>query len=321
MSEKIQKILASAGLGSRRQIEDWLRAGRITVNGKPAKLGDRITRDAKVRVDQREVRLLNPTHTKVRVLLYHKPEGEMCTRKDPEGRPTVFDKLPMLRNSRWISIGRLDFNTSGLLLFTNHGELANELMHPSKSLEREYAVRIQGKVTPSMLTNLRSGVTLEDGPAHFESITDEGGEGTNHWFHVIVKQGRNRLVRRLWESQNVTVSRLIRIRFGALTLPRMLRRGKWNELTPEEIAQLNPKTIQKPLSEFPKPKRVVNKRLSSTKTTNSKVLRLKRNNEADEEHVPIKIKPRKIQKTTHQDKRKSNFTKPKRKGHSTRRSS
>lgn len=294
MNEKIQKVLASAGLGSRREIEEWLREGRITVNGKPAKLGDRITRDAKVRVDKRDVRLFPTEKLKVRVLLYHKPEGEMCTRKDPEGRPTVFDHLPTLRNGRWVSIGRLDFNTSGLLLFTNHGELANELMHPSKSLEREYAARIQGKVTPTMLTTLRKGVTLEDGPARFDSITDAGGEGINHWFHVIVKQGRNRLVRRLWESQNVSVSRLIRIRFGALSLPRMLRRGKWKELTADEIALLQPKSLpQKSVSEFPQPKRIVNKRFTAKETSSSpdKILRLKKQTE-DKETVPVKVKSR-----------------------------
>lgn len=235
MSEKIQKVLANAGLGSRRQIEGWISEGRISVNGKPAKLGDRITIDEKVRVDGREVKLLKSASQKTRVLLYHKPEAEICSRSDPEKRPTVFDHLPMLRNGRWISVGRLDFNTSGVLLLTNDGELANKLMHPSSQIEREYAVRIQGQVTPSMLTLLKKGVKLEDGMAHFDQIIDAGGEGTNHWFHVLVKEGRNRLVRRLWESQGVKVSRLIRIRFGSILLPRMLRRGKWMDLTREEI--------------------------------------------------------------------------------------
>ena len=238
MSEKIQKVLANAGLGSRRQIEEWLRQGRISINGAVAKLGDRITNDAKVRVDGRDVKLIKSSSQKSRVILYHKPEGEICSRSDPEGRPTIFDHLPMLRNSRWISVGRLDFNTSGVLLLTNNGELANRLMHPSSEIEREYAVRIQGEVTPDMLKTMKNGVRLEDGPAHFEKIVDAGGEGSNHWYHVMVKEGRNRLVRRLWESQDVTVSRLIRIRFGDVTLPRMLRRGKWIELTQDEIARL-----------------------------------------------------------------------------------
>jgi len=236
MSEKIQKVLANAGFGSRRQIETWLREGRISVNGQVAKLGDRITTDAKVSVDDRPVNLIKSQTKKTRVLLYHKPDGEICSRSDPEGRPTVFDRLPLLRNGRWISIGRLDFNTSGLLLLTNNGELAHQLMHPSTEIEREYAVRIQGQVSTAMLKKLRKGVKLEDGYAHFDQVTDAGGEGTNHWYHVIVKEGRNRLVRRLWETQGVKVSRLIRIRFGSITLPRMLRRGKWQELTKEEIA-------------------------------------------------------------------------------------
>lgn len=238
MSEKIQKVLANAGLGSRRQIEEWLRQGRIAVNGTVANLGDRMTLDDKVRVDGRDVNLVKSSTQKSRVILYHKPEGEICSRSDPEGRTTVFDHLPMLRNGRWISVGRLDYNTSGVLLLTNNGELANRLMHPSSEIEREYAVRVQGEVTSEMLKKLKKGVRLEDGPAHFDQITDAGGEGSNHWYHVLVKEGRNRMVRRLWESQGVMVSRLIRIRFGHITLPRMLRRGKWTELTLDEITKL-----------------------------------------------------------------------------------
>ncbi len=239
MSEKIQKVLANIGLGSRRQIEGWLREGRISVNGQPATLGDRIVAADKVRVDGREVKRLQ-TSTSCRVLLYHKPEGEICSRSDPEGRATVFDHLPLLRNGRWISVGRLDYNTSGLLLLTNHGALANRLMHPSNEIEREYAVRVHGTVTPSMLKTLRKGVSLEDGIARFDQILDAGGEGSNHWYHVLVKQGRNRLVRRLWESQGVTVSRLMRIRFGAISLPRTLRRGQWMELDQKDIQLLDP---------------------------------------------------------------------------------
>jgi 23S rRNA pseudouridine2605 synthase len=238
MSEKIQKVLANAGLGSRRQIEDWLRQGRISVNGAVAKLGDRMTMDDTVRVDGRDINLIKSTAQKSRVILYHKPEGEICSRSDPEGRTTVFDHLPTLRNGRWISVGRLDYNTSGVLLLTNDGELANRLMHPSSEIEREYAVRVKGQVTPDMLQKLKKGVRLDDGPAHFDDIADAGGEGSNHWYHVLVREGRNRMVRRLWESQGVIISRLIRVRFGHITLPRTLRRGKWTELTPDEVLEL-----------------------------------------------------------------------------------
>jgi len=238
MSEKIQKVLANAGLASRRQIEQWLREGRISVNGQIAKLGDRITQDAKVRVDGREIKLIKSASKKTRVLLYHKPEGEICTRKDPENRPTIFDHLPLLRNGRWISIGRLDFNTSGVLLLTNDGELAHRLMHPSQEIEREYAVRVMGQVSSDMIQQLKKGVVIDGAPAHFEKITDAGGENSNHWYHVMVKEGRNRIVRKLWESQGVKVSRLIRIRFGDITLPRMLPRGRWAELEKDDVLRL-----------------------------------------------------------------------------------
>jgi 23S rRNA pseudouridine2605 synthase len=230
MTEKLQKVLAAAGLASRRQIEEWIKEGRITVDGKTAAIGDRITTDAKVFVDGREIKLIKSQSKKIRVLLYHKPEGEICSRSDPEKRPTVFDRLPLLRNGRWIAVGRLDFNTSGVLLLTSDGDLANKLMHPSAEIEREYAVRIQGEVNSVILNRLKKGVELEDGVARFEQIIDAGGEGSNHWYHVIVRQGRNRLVRRLWESQAVRVSRLIRVRFGSIILPRDIRRGRWEEL-------------------------------------------------------------------------------------------
>lgn len=246
MSEKIQKVLANAGLGSRRQIETWLREGRIAINGKIAELGQRMTLNDKVKVDGREVRLARQTPSKTRVLLYHKPEGEICSRSDPEGRPTIFDRLPLLRNGRWISVGRLDFNTSGLLLLTNDGALANRLMHPSAEIEREYAVRVKGDVAPATLRALKKGVKLTDGLAHFDTVKDAGGEASNHWYHVMVKEGRNRLVRRLWESQGVMVSRLIRIRFGDIMLPRMLRKGRWEELASLEVKKLlNPQPIVK----------------------------------------------------------------------------
>jgi len=238
MSEKIQKILANAGVGSRRQVESWIQEGRITVNNQLATIGERITHHDKVCVDGREIKLVKSKNLKSRVLLYHKPEGEICSRSDPEGRPTIFDNLPMIRNSRWICVGRLDYNTSGLLLITNDGELANQLMHPSSEIEREYAVRIRGIVTHEVIDSLKKGIKLEDGMAHFESIMDAGGSGANHWFHVIVSEGRNRLVRRLWEAAGYTVSRLMRVRFGTVHLPPGLRRGKHVELTDEEISEL-----------------------------------------------------------------------------------
>jgi 23S rRNA pseudouridine2605 synthase len=176
--------------------------------------------------------------TRRRVILYHKPEGELTTRKDPEGRPTVFEALPRLRGSRWVSVGRLDTNTSGLLLFTNDGALANKLMHPSAQVEREYAVRVLGQVTEEHLQLLKRGVRLEDGMAAFDEITVAGGEGANRWYHVTLREGRNREVRRLWEAIGVTVSRLIRIRYGALTLPRELPRGAWRDATEEEMSAL-----------------------------------------------------------------------------------
>lgn len=238
MSEKIQKVLANAGIGSRRQVEAMIQEGRITLNGRKATIGDRMTYHDSVSVDGREIKLVKSKNQKSRVLLYHKPEAEMCTRHDPEGRPTIFESLPLIRNSRWICVGRLDFNTSGLLLITNDGELANRLMHPSSEIEREYAVRVRGEVTGDTLVKLEKGVKLEDGMAHFEQIADAGGSGANHWFHVIVKEGRNRLVRRLWEALGFTVSRLIRIRFGPVYLPAGLRRGRHVELTDDEVGEL-----------------------------------------------------------------------------------
>lgn len=238
MSEKIQKVLANAGIGSRRQIEGWIAEGRITINGRLATIGDRMTYHDKVAVDGREIKLIRSQQQKSRVLLYHKPEGEMCTRNDPDGRPTIFDHLPHIRNSRWICVGRLDFNTSGLLLITNNGELANQLMHPSTNIEREYAVRVRGDVDDDVLKLLKKGIKLEDGVGRFESVVDAGGTGSNHWFHVVVSEGRNRLVRRMWEAVGFSVSRLIRIRFGPVYLPSGLRRGKHLEFTEEEVAGL-----------------------------------------------------------------------------------
>jgi 23S rRNA pseudouridine2605 synthase len=236
MSEKLQKVLARAGYGSRREIEAWISEGRISVNGKISHLGERVTEEDVIRVDGRVVSKTRLAHShKCRVLLYHKPTGEVTTRSDTEDRPTVFDNLPKLQNGRWIAVGRLDINTSGLLLFTNDGELANRLMHPSYHIDREYAVRVLGEVSAEALEQLTSGVELEDGVGRFTSIEDRGGEGANHWYHVILEEGRNREVRRLWESQGLTVSRLTRVRYGPITLPRWLRPGRWEDLAEKPL--------------------------------------------------------------------------------------
>lgn len=234
-SEKLQKVLARAGFASRRTIEEWISAGRITLNGKPATLGDRVTEMDRIAVDGSPIEAERLRGSPCRVILYHKPVGEICTRSDPEGRPTVFDNLPRVTNGQWIAIGRLDINTSGLLLLTTDGELANLLMHPSSEIEREYAVRVRGDVDALVLQNLRKGVLLEDGMARFDSVVDVGGQGANHWYHVVLHEGRNREVRRLWESQGVTVSRLTRVRYGQFILPRRLKQGTSQPLTDGEI--------------------------------------------------------------------------------------
>ena len=234
--EKLQKVLARAGMGSRREMERWIEAGRIAINGRIARLGDRVDGKDRITVDGRPLEPLPAEKT--RCILYHKPTGEVCSRKDPEGRRTVFERLPKLKSGRWISIGRLDFNTSGLLLFTTDGELANALMHPSSNIEREYMVRVMGKVEMDMLHRMVEGVMLEDGMARFTDITDAGGEGINHWFYVVIMEGRNREVRRLWESQGLTVSRLKRVRYGEVFIPSKVKQGQWVELTNPEIKGL-----------------------------------------------------------------------------------
>lgn len=238
---RIQKVLADAGLGSRREIEGWITAGRIEINGRLAKLGDRLGPSDQVRLDGKPLRLAPATAAEpVRVIAYHKPEGEIVTRQDPEGRPTVFDHLPPLLQGRWIAIGRLDINTSGLLLLTNNGELANKLMHPSQELEREYAVRVLGTAPREALQRLVHGVELDDGPARFEEIveSDTSSRGANRWYHVLLREGRNREVRRLWEAVGVKVSRLMRVRFGNVILEPSLFTHKWRDLTPEELQGL-----------------------------------------------------------------------------------
>lgn len=235
--EKLQKVLARLGFGSRRELEEWIGAGRVSVDGRISALGDRVLPEQTIRVDGRIVST-SQSIPRRRMLIYHKPEGELCTRRDPEGRPTVFENLPGLRQGRWISVGRLDINSQGLLLFTNDGELAHRLTHPKYAIEREYAVRVHGEVDETMLKRLKQGVELEDGPAHFDTIRDAGGEGRNHWYHVTLHEGRNREVRRMWEAVGAEVSRLVRVRFGPIELPRALRLGRWQELEAGESAPL-----------------------------------------------------------------------------------
>lgn len=253
MAERIQKVLAGMGIASRRAIEDWIRDGRIEVNGKPAELGMTVGADDRIKVDGRLVSMARVADSRPRVIAYNKPEGEVTTRHDPEGRPTVFDHLPRLSNGRWINIGRLDVNTAGLLLMTTDGELAHRLMHPSYEIEREYAVRVFGGLNEELLKNMLEGVELEDGPARFTRILDAGGEGRNHWFHVVLTEGRNREVRRLWESQGVQVSRLIRVRVGPVELGRQLRTGRWRDLDHDELKVLYQTVDLKPPPP-PKPK-------------------------------------------------------------------
>ncbi len=238
MSEKLQKVLARAGIGSRREMEQWIAAGRIKVDGKLATLGDRVGPHQRIEVDGRPLKVEALKEPERRVLIYYKPVGEITSRNDPQQRPVVFDRLPPLESGRWISVGRLDVNTSGLLLFTTDGELANRLMHPSYGIDREYAVRVFGEVTPEMMQALTTGVQLEDGLARFERIEPISEGSANEWFRVVLREGRKREVRRLWESQGLKVSRLIRIRFGPIELPRDMSRGDTRELSPGAVRLL-----------------------------------------------------------------------------------
>ncbi len=237
MDEKLQKVLARAGQGSRREMENRIREGRVLVNGEVATLGDRVSLTDAITIDGYAIVVTEAGENR-RVIIYNKPEGEVCTRKDPEGRPTVFDKLPKLRGERWIAVGRLDINTSGLLLFTTDGELANRLMHPSTEIDREYLVRVMGEVTEENIATLKKGVNLEDGVAKFTDVVDGGGEGINRWFYVCVMEGRNREVRRLWESQGVKVNRLKRVRFGPIFLPSKAKVGRWVEMEDADVSSL-----------------------------------------------------------------------------------
>jgi len=242
--ERLQKVLANNGHGSRRELEKMIEEGRIELNGKPAKLGDRYNNGDKVKINGKLINIRRFARKDTRTIMYHKPLGELCTRKDPEGRKTIFDNLPRLHNGRWVTVGRLDINTAGLLLLTTDGELANKLMHPSNEVEREYAVRVLGEVSAEQLESLRNGVMLEDGKANFDDIIDAGGSGANHWYHVVLKEGRNREVRRLWESQGIQVSRLMRVRYGNITLPRTLKPGKWCNVEETDLRELR-KLVQK----------------------------------------------------------------------------
>ncbi len=236
--ERLQKILARAGLGSRREMERWIEAGRVSVNGELVTIGASATEGDVIRVDGKVISPQKTFKATTRVLGYHKPIGLVCSRDDEKGRDNVFNHLPGLTNGRWINIGRLDLNTSGLLLFTTDGELANKLMHPSSNIDREYAVRVKGVVDEDVIKRLKAGVQLEDGPARFTDIADSGGEGANHWYHVVLTEGRNREVRRLWESQDVMVSRLMRVRYGPVFLPRGMKPGKTWYLEEKEIDEL-----------------------------------------------------------------------------------
>ncbi|MSP97969.1 MAG: pseudouridine synthase [Betaproteobacteria bacterium] len=234
---RLQKLLAQAGFGSRREIEDWITAGRLTLNARLAQLGNRATLRDRIELDGKPL-VFEKASDEVRVLVYHKPEGELVSRSDPKGRPTVFANLPKIAGAKWMSIGRLDYNTSGLLLFTNSGALANGLMHPRFAIEREYAVRIFGGLSEEEVARLLAGIELGDGPAAFGKVVAAGGDGANRWYKVTLQEGRNREVRRLIEALDKQVSRLMRLRYGPVRLPEDLKPGEWRELEPAKIALL-----------------------------------------------------------------------------------
>ncbi|MBV1888753.1 MAG: pseudouridine synthase [Proteobacteria bacterium] len=253
MTERIQKYLSRQGVGSRRHIEGLVKEGRITVNGKPASVGEPVTGREEIRVDGKIIEQQPEQALAPRVIMYNKPIGEVCTRSDPEGRKTIFDRMPSSKGRQLISVGRLDIATSGLLLLTNDGELANTLMHPSSGVEREYAVRVFGNVEPDMVKAMVDGVELEDGPARFTDVQFAGGEGVNNWFHVVLMEGRNRAVRRLWESQGLEVSRLKRVRYGNQFLGSDLRTGQWKDLDLTEVKALYRSVGLKPPRKIYKP--------------------------------------------------------------------
>lgn len=251
MDEKVQKVLARAGFGSRRELEEWIKQGRVKINGNVAKIGDRVSKGDALLVDGKKVNPNSAVTEMQRVLLYNKPEDEICSRKDPEGRTSVFDRLPKITHGRWVAIGRLDINTSGLLLFTTDGELANRLMHPSSNIDREYAVRVMGDVTQEVIDNMMKGVMIDDHLCRFTDIQYFAGEGANRWYHVVLMEGRNREVRKLWESQGIRVSRLKRVRYGPIFIPSKVKKGEFFELPKEEMALLY-KAVNLPLNTRPK---------------------------------------------------------------------
>jgi len=235
--ERLQKVMASSGLGSRRALEKRIKNGDVLLNGEKASVGQNVSTGDSITFEQQQWRVVSKP-VQHRGLIYNKPEGEVTSRSDPNGRPTVFDRLPTVRNARWVAIGRLDISTTGLLILTTDGELAHAMMHPSSNVDREYACRIRGQVSAEQLENLRRGVELNDGPASFSDIQEAGGSGENHWYHVTIMEGRNREVRRLWESQGLLISRLKRVRYGAAFLPKRLNMGKWSEISAGDLQVL-----------------------------------------------------------------------------------